>query len=261
MARRCTISCSSVIDDIDYTITHVVRGEDHVSNTAMHIQMFRALGATPPNFAHLPMISDPEGGKLSKRLGSMSVRDFRETEGLEPMAIVSLLARLGSADPIEPFTTMQAVIDAFDLTKFSKGAPKSRTCRGTSSASIQKILHNTRRSRTSTSASNTWASPADIEDETFWLSRPRPNLTKLTDIKEWHRVAHGPVEPVIEDADFIAQACRRLTPRPVDRRNVETMDRSGESRNRPQRQRPVHAPAQSVDRHGTRPPNWACCSR
>ncbi|MBU0858791.1 MAG: glutamate--tRNA ligase, partial [Alphaproteobacteria bacterium] len=97
----------SVIDDIDYNMTHIVRGEDHVSNTAAHIQMFEALDHTPPQFAHLPMISDIEGGKLSKRMGSLSVKDLRENEGLEAMAIISLLAKLGSSDPIEPFTNMQ----------------------------------------------------------------------------------------------------------------------------------------------------------
>ncbi|MEC7028957.1 MAG: glutamate--tRNA ligase, partial [Pseudomonadota bacterium] len=114
----------SVIDDMDYDITHVMRGEDHVSNTAAHIQMFEAMGYKPPVFAHLPMISDKEGGKLSKRLGSMSARDFRDNEKLEPMAIVSLLARLGSADPIVPFSSLEPLVKEFDLTKFSKGAPK-----------------------------------------------------------------------------------------------------------------------------------------
>jgi glutamyl-tRNA synthetase len=87
----------SVIDDVDYKITHIVRGEDHVSNTACHVQMFEALGAKPPLFAHLPLLSDKEGGKLSKRIGSLSLRDLEQTEGLESMAVVSLMARLGSS--------------------------------------------------------------------------------------------------------------------------------------------------------------------
>ena len=94
----------SVIDDIDYEITHVVRGEDHVSNTAAHVQMFEAIGAKAPEFAHLPLLSDKEGGKLSKRLGSLSLRDLYLEENLEPMAVVSLFARLGTSDPIETFT-------------------------------------------------------------------------------------------------------------------------------------------------------------
>ncbi len=198
----------SVIDDIDYAITHVVRGEDHVSNTAMHVQMFEALGAKPPVFAHLPMISDSEGGKLSKRLGSLSVKDLREHEGLEPMAIASLLARLGSSDPIEPFTSMRALIDSFDMNKFSKGAPKfdmEELLRLNA-----KIIHATPFEDAQIRLGHMGLSDLN---EHFWLS-VRPNLTKLSDIREWWHVANGPVEPVIEDADFIAQAAGVLPPAP-----------------------------------------------
>jgi glutamyl-tRNA synthetase len=198
----------SVIDDIDYNITHVVRGEDHVSNTAMHVQMFEALGAKPPVFAHLPMISDSEGGKLSKRLGSLSVKDLRETEGLEPMAIISLLARLGSADPIEPFTNIQDLVASFDMNKFSKGAPKfdmEELLRLNA-----KIIHNTPYETVNVRLGH--MDLAEV-DEHFWNS-VRPNLTKLSDIKEWWHVANGPVEPVIDDRDFITQAASVLPPAP-----------------------------------------------
>ncbi len=206
----------SVIDDIDYKITHVVRGEDHVSNTAMHIQMFEALGAKPPVFAHLPMISDSEGGKLSKRLGSLSVKDLKETEGLEPMAIASLLARLGSSDPIEPFMTMKALVASFDMDKFSKGAPKfdmeellrlnAKIIHQTPFADVQKRLQT--------------MGLAGL-DENFWLS-VRPNLTKLSDITEWWHVANGPVQPVIDDAAFIAQAVGLLPATPWDAQTWKT---------------------------------------
>lgn len=116
----------SVIDDIDFDITHVIRGEDHVSNTAAHIQMFEALGATPPEFAHNALISDAEGGKLSKRLGSLSIRDLREEEGLEAMAITSLLARLGTSDPIEAFTTIEPLVKKL---LFFKILPRQREVR------------------------------------------------------------------------------------------------------------------------------------
>lgn len=198
----------SVIDDMDYDMTHVVRGEDHVSNTAAHIQMFEALGATVPTFAHLPMISDKEGGKLSKRLGSMSARDFRDNEKLEPMAIVSLLARLGSADPIMPFTSLQPLIEQFDMSKFSKGAPKfdmDELLRLN-----QKIIHETPFEDVNVRLA---AMGLPDLDEEFW-NTVRPNLTKLEDIKEWWDVANGPVEPVIEDADYLAQAAALLPPEP-----------------------------------------------
>ncbi|PJB73688.1 MAG: glutamate--tRNA ligase [Alphaproteobacteria bacterium CG_4_9_14_3_um_filter_47_13] len=200
----------SVIDDMDYDITHVVRGEDHVSNTAAHIQMFEALGAPVPQFAHLPMISDKEGGKLSKRLGSMSARDFRDSEKLEPMAIVSLLARLGSADPIMPFTEMQPLIDEFDISKFSKGAPKfdmEELLRLN-----QKIIH-----QTPFEDVNVRLAQMDMEtlDESFWIA-VRPNLTRLEDIREWWNVVNNPVETTINDPDFITQAAGLLPPEPWD---------------------------------------------
>ncbi len=198
----------SVIDDIDYKITHIVRGEDHVSNTAMHVQMFKAMGAGLPQFAHLPMISDSEGGKLSKRLGSLSVKDLREVEGVEPMAIVSLMARLGSSDPIEPFSKMQDLINSFDMSKFSKGAPKfdmEELLRLN-----QKIIHEA--AYDDVKIRLTAMGLTDL-DENFWLA-VRPNLTKLGDIKDWWIVANGPVVPVIDDADFIRQAASLMPPAP-----------------------------------------------
>ena len=198
----------SVIDDADYDITHVIRGEDHVSNTAAHVQMFEALGATPPVFAHVPLISDAEGGKLSKRLGSLSVRDLRDTEGLEPMAVVSLMARLGTSDPIDAFTSPQALIDSFDFAKFSRGTPKfdpDELLRLNA-----KIIH-----ETSFDDVNVRMAQMGLPelDEEFWEA-VRPNLSRVKDIEEWWRVAHGPVEPVIEDSDYIAEAAGLLPPAP-----------------------------------------------
>lgn len=201
----------SVIDDIDYDITHVIRGEDHVSNTALHVQMFKAIGREkPPHFAHLPLISDAEGGKLSKRLGSLSMKDLRTNEGLEPMSIVSLMARLGSADPIEPFTDIKALADTFELSKFARSTPKfdmEELVRLNS-----RILHQTPFDNV-----NVRLAHMGMEglDENFWLS-VRANLMKLEDIKEWWRVANGPVEPVIEDAAFAASAAKLLPPAPWD---------------------------------------------
>lgn len=198
----------SVIDDIDYDITHVVRGEDHVSNTAAHVQMFVALGATPPLFAHLPLIADSEGGKLSKRLGSLSVKDLRETDSLEPMAVASLLARLGTSDPIEPFSTLEPLIESFEFGKFSRGSPKfspDELIRLNA-----KILHNSEFDDV-----NVRLAHMGLEnlDEEFWYA-VRDNLEKLEDIKDWWHVAKGPVEPVIEEPDFIQEAATLLPQTP-----------------------------------------------
>jgi len=198
----------SVIDDVDYQITHVVRGEDHVSNTATHVQMFEAIAGKAPQFAHLPLISDIEGGKLSKRLGSLSVKSVREEEKLEPMALVSLMARLGTSDPIEPFTTLQPLIDGFDFAKFGRGTPKfdSEELLRLNS----KILHQTPFEDVNVRLAHIGLQDLD---EGFW-NAVRPNLERLEDIQEWWRVAKGPVDPVIEDEDFARQAAELLPPAP-----------------------------------------------
>jgi glutamyl-tRNA synthetase len=201
----------SVIDDMDYDMTHIVRGEDHVSNTAAHIQMFEALGALVPHFAHLPLLSDAEGGKLSKRLGSLNIHELRDHEGLEPMAIVSLMGRLGTSDPIEPFTKIEPLIENFDFSKFSRGTPKfdvEELMRLNA-----KLLHETSFEDVNVRLANMGL--PDLDEE-FWLT-VRPNLARLDDIKEWWNVANGPVEPVIEDIEFMEQALALLPAEPWDK--------------------------------------------
>jgi glutamyl-tRNA synthetase len=198
----------SVIDDIDYKITHVVRGEDHVSNTAMHVQMFKAMGAAVPIFAHLPLLSDKEGGKLSKRLGALSIRDLRDEEKLEPMAVASLLGRLGTSDPIEAFHSLTQLIESFDFAKFSRGTPKfdSEELFRLNAKIIRDMNFEDVIARLA-------AMGLDGIDRNFW-DAVRPNLTKLDDIREWWHVANGPVKPVIEDADYIRAAAELMPPAP-----------------------------------------------
>ncbi len=201
----------SVIDDVDFRITHIVRGEDHVSNTASHIQMFEAMGAKPPEFAHLALISDSEGGKLSKRLGALSIVDLRDTDGLEPMAVNSLLGRLGTSDPIEAYADLKPLIEAFDFSKFSRGTPKfdpDELLRLNS-----KIIH-----QMPFEKANVRLAQMGLQelDEDFW-NVVRANVTKISEVKDWWNVAKGPVQPVIEDAEFIAQAAALLPPAPWSR--------------------------------------------
>jgi glutamyl-tRNA synthetase len=204
----------SVIDDIDHGITHVVRGEDHVSNTASHVQMFEAIFDAEgkpralPCFAHLPLISDKEGGKLSKRLGSLSVHDLREVDGIEPMAVVSLMARLGTSDPIEAFSTLEPLIESFDFSKFSRGTPKfdpDELLRLNA-----KILHET---PFATVKERLEALGLKGVDEEFWLST-RANLERLVDIKGLWDMARGSITPVIEEPEYIAEALETLPPAP-----------------------------------------------
>jgi glutamyl-tRNA synthetase len=203
----------SVIDDYDTDITHIVRGEDHVSNTACHIQMFDAISKVEgkpykPEFAHLPLISDSEGGKLSKRLGSLSVKSVQEEEGLEAMALVSLMGRLGSSDPIEPFTAIEQLVEGFDLTKFSRNTPKF---------DVEELYRLNAKILHQTEFESVKGRLADLGlngiDESYW-NAVRPNLTKLADIKDWWNVTNNPVTADIADPVFTAAAADLLPPAP-----------------------------------------------
>ena len=186
----------SVVDDIDYNITHIVRGEDHVANTACHIQMFEALGAKPPSFAHITLLSGKDGEKLSKRLGSLNIRDLRENTGLEAMAITSLLARIGTSDPIEAQKNIEDIIENFDFSKFSRNLPKFNI--DDVYRLNSKILHE---SEFSEVKDRLIAMGLDKIDEEFWLTI-RPNISVLSEAKEWWHIANGPVEPVIKEQDI-----------------------------------------------------------
>ena len=114
---------ASVVDDVEMGITDVVRGSDHVTNTATQIQMIGALGAAPPRFAHHSLLTGPQGEGLSKRLGTLALRDLRE-QGVEPMALLSLMARLGSADPVELRADPGEIAEGFDLSRFGAAPTK-----------------------------------------------------------------------------------------------------------------------------------------
>ena len=180
----------SVIDDIDMAITHVVRGEDHVSNTATQIQMFEALGATPPAFAHEALLVGTEG-KLSKRLGSLGMDGLREA-GIEPIALAALLARLGTSDPVEPVTSLEPLIESIDFARF--GRAPARFDEGELALLNQKILHHTDHAAVADRL------PAAIS-EARWHAI-RPNLMTVAEAAEWVAVFDGPFDaPPADDAD------------------------------------------------------------
>ncbi len=188
----------SVIDDIDLNISHVVRGEDHVSNTALQIQMFEALGAPIPLFAHAALLTGSEG-KLSKRLGSLGADHFRD-EGVEPQAIVSLLARIGTSDPVEPFADATPLIVAFDFARF--GRAPARFDEGELAQLNARIVHQLDYDAVADRL------PVGI-DRAGWEAI-RPNLTTVADAADWWHVVEGPVAATVdpEDRDFIATAHR-----------------------------------------------------
>jgi glutamyl-tRNA synthetase len=189
----------SVIDDIDLEVTHIVRGEDHVSNSAVQLQMFDALGAHAPQFAHEALLVAAEG-KLSKRLGSTGVDAMREA-GIEPMALLSLLARLGTSQPVEAKAHLAELAEGFDFATFGR-APAHFDL-----AEVEqlngKLLHH--------------LDYADVADrlpeaigEAEWLVL-RGNLTHLGEAEEWVPVIHclvAPPEMEVEDRPLIEEAAR-----------------------------------------------------
>jgi glutamyl-tRNA synthetase len=178
----------SVIDDIAMGITHVVRGEDHVSNTASQIQMFAALGAVPPEFAHEALLVGTEG-KLSKRLGSLGMASLREA-GIEPIALVALLARLGTSDPVEPVTHVAPLIESIDFARF--GRAPARFDEAELALLNQKILHHTDHAAVADRL------PAAIT-EARW-NAIRPNLTTVAEAAKWVVVFDGPFAPTSAEA-------------------------------------------------------------
>ena len=120
---RVIYTMASVVDDIDHGITHILRGEDHVTNSAAQIQLFEALGAKAPIMGHMALLAGVDGEGLSKRLGSLSIHDLR-TRGMEPVAIASLLSRIGTADPVEAQANMTSIIAGFDINRFGRAIAK-----------------------------------------------------------------------------------------------------------------------------------------
>jgi glutamyl-tRNA synthetase len=192
----------SAVDDIAMGVTDVLRGEDHVSNTALQIQMFTALGASPPRFAHEALLVGTEG-KLSKRLGSLGADAFRE-QGIEPEALVALLARLGTSLPVEPIADRAVLVESFDLATF--GRAPARFDEAELSRLNAAIVHRT----PFEAVSNRLPSGMDAA---AWEAI-RPNLERVADAADWWRVVTGPIDPPAFDEEtsaYLDQAARLLT--------------------------------------------------
>jgi len=191
----------SAVDDIDMGVTDVLRGEDHVSNTAVQIQMFTALGAAPPNFAHEALLVGKEG-KLSKSLGSTGCNEFRE-DGIEPEALIAMLARLGTSKPVEAIAAREMLVKTFDLSTFGRAPAKfsDDELHRVNAAIVHQLEY------------------ADVADrlpegmdEAAWHAI-RPNLEKVADAGEWWAIVTGPVEQREFDAEtraYIAEAADAL---------------------------------------------------
>ncbi len=193
----------STVDDIEFGISHVIRGEDHVTNTGEQIQIFAALGATPPQFAHYPLLKAKDGGKYSKRAGSSALAALREEADLEPETVLSFLARLGTSDPIAPFPDPAPLVEGFDFSRFSRaGASVDADAFDHLNARVLHLMPYERVKERPLMA----GLGAD-----FWEA-VRPNLTHFGEVAIWREVVEGPVEPLIADEDraFCATAAKML---------------------------------------------------
>jgi len=198
----------SVVDDIDLGVTHVIRGEDHVANTAPQIQLFEALAAKPPAFGHHNLLVGPDGQALSKRERSLAIEGMR-AEGLEPLAVVSYAATIGTSDPVAPHASLDELVQLFDFAKLSR-AP-ARFDPHDLRLLNAKLLHMLPYAAVAPRLEDMGVSGG----EAFWET-VRGNLTVLADAKIWWRVVTGPLEPAIENADLCREAARLLPPEPWD---------------------------------------------
>lgn len=182
----------SSVDDIAMGVTHVVRGEDHVSNTAVQVQMFEAMGAPVPRFAHAALLTGAEG-KLSKRLGSLGTEHFRDI-GIEPATLLSKLARLGTADPVEPYVDAAPLIAGFDFSRFGRAPARFDEA--------ELLQLNARIVHALPFEAVAARLPAGM-DAAAWAAI-RPNLSTVADAADWWNIVTGPVAPpALDDSDRV----------------------------------------------------------
>lgn len=189
----------TAVDDLRHKITHIFRGEDHVTNTSINIQILEALDTNPEDFqfAHFPLIADISGEGFSKRTDSFRIRVLRD-QGFEPMAINSVLATIGTADAMHHFMDMDTLVQAFDIKKFSKSTAKF----GLDDVAIlnKKIVHH----MSFQQAREKLKSYPEVTED-FW-NRVHTNLEKISDIEHWVKSCLYPIQPVITDVPFLFQA-------------------------------------------------------
>jgi glutamyl-tRNA synthetase len=195
---------TSVVDDVDHQITHIIRGEDHVTNTAVQLDLFAALTNAIPTFAHLPLISGGEGEKLSKRIGSASLRGMRK-DGIEPAAITAYLARLGTSKDPAPIP-LEDLIKTFNIADFGRSSPRFDPPQllALNRKFLHRLPYDSVKDRLPEAAT-----------ETFW-NAIRGNLDLLTEARHWWDVVHNdiatPDQP--DQKTFLEAALQTLPPEP-----------------------------------------------
>ncbi len=198
----------SVVDDAEFGITHIIRGDDHIANGAIQIAVMQALGATLPQFAHLPLLADAGGEKLSKRVGSLSLELLR-AEGIEPLAIDILLSRLGTSRSPEGNVTLSDLKNEFDITAFGLSMPRldDAQLRRLSAEIIHGLSYQEAKKRLS-----------DLSfTEDFWLA-VRSNLHTIEETRLWYKVCYEQIDAPNVGADihpdFVKKAAELLPAEP-----------------------------------------------
>ncbi len=194
----------SVVDDIEFDVTHIIRGEDHVANTGVQVQLFEALAGRPPHFAHHSLLVGADGQGLSKRLGSLSIQSLRK-EGLEPLAVLSHAATIGTSHAVAPYKSLTALVELFDFGKLSR-APARFDIEELRSLNAR-LLHDL----DFDAVAPRLAANGIGGGRAFWEAA-RANLRHFADIKDWWSIVEGPIDPVIADDGVLAAAQRLLPP-------------------------------------------------
>jgi glutamyl-tRNA synthetase len=204
----------SVVDDIELGITHVIRGEDHVSNTGTQIEIFEALGGKVPAFAHHNLLLGAEGEGLSKRTGSLSLAELRE-EGYEPLAVAIVAVLTGTGLPVEPYDSLSTIAERLDFSRISHGSARfdPTELAGLNARILRAMPYEAARPR---------LEARGLADEGLWLAL-RDNLNVFDDVDELAQLVRGPVIPVVadEDRDFIDVAHGLLPPEPWDEQTFD----------------------------------------
>ncbi|WP_424981704.1 glutamate--tRNA ligase [Maritalea sp. S77] len=200
----------SVVDDIDMGITHVIRGEDHVTNTGAQIELFEALGATAPTFGHHNLLTDATGEGFSKRKGSLSITNLRE-EGFESLAVALIAILTGTSQPVAPHASLEELAQTFDISMVSRSAARFDPAElaGFNARMVHGLSYDDVKDR---------LAEMGVEDAERLWNAVHENLEKVQDIRDWQKLVSGPVETVVadEDKDFIATAAERLPQEPWD---------------------------------------------
>jgi len=199
---RVIYTIASVVDDIDHGISHIIRGEDHVTNSAAQIQLFEALGAKPPTMGHVALLAGADGEGLSKRLGSLSISELRE-QGIEAMAIASLLARIGTSDPVNPTSDMAMVIEGFDISRFGRATAKFDP------AELAQVNARVVQELSFESVAGRLEAMGIGGGEAFWLA-VRDNIGTVGEAGEWWNICTTSIVPVIDDAEVTKAAAEYL---------------------------------------------------